>query len=56
MIQTELKVAKKPGYHAVVLRASHQDWVQLMRDRTDSAHCKGRESMREWVSECESRV
>ncbi|CAE6931379.1 unnamed protein product [Symbiodinium sp. KB8] len=33
MIQTELKVAKKPGYHAVVLRASHQDWVQLMRDR-----------------------
>ena len=38
MIQTELKVAKKPGYHAVVLRASHQDWVQLMRDRTDSAH------------------
>ncbi|CAE7213542.1 unnamed protein product [Symbiodinium sp. CCMP2592] len=33
MIHTELKVAKKPGYHAVVLRASHQDWVQLMRDR-----------------------
>ncbi|CAE7218113.1 unnamed protein product [Symbiodinium sp. CCMP2456] len=33
MVQSELKAAKKPGYHAVVLRASHQDWVQLMRDR-----------------------
>ncbi|CAE7197677.1 unnamed protein product [Symbiodinium sp. CCMP2592] len=36
-VQQQTRELKKPGYHVLILKASYQEWVKVMRDRTARA-------------------